>query len=810
MAKYSYTYRGSKGAQYEVEADSADQAKAQAEAYFASQNQTLRASDNGKPKSVKLGSTGSFDPNAGEIYWVQDQGYFQNVDGGTLQLTDNVNTYNVKPGLFDELQAQEKAGTLNVQHAPTGTALDAKLKGNDPIVQNDNKLYQNGQQIEDLDANRLANDTSIKSSSSSKIPKYVAPAKYSDDTYAQTAKALGYSSIDEASRVLKVPADDLVKNVNPNANLNTQSSASAPRVSAPTVALAPGSTDTNSVKQLQDFLVSQGYMTQAQVNTGYGTYGPQTTAAVKKWQEDHGVDNSTGPGYWGPRTIAAYTSSGPSTPAQTNIKDPIDVSGGGSLASGGAISLPKASGAQTAATYTTSLTTQIATLKDQIQKQADKQSAEYAKKINDLEQKERELEQLQTEGLADIKDATFRETAEKRAAYDLEKQRFDENYNANQALIGELDTLLTQGNTLITQMQETTGLASIMSPRISKTMTDVAARAGVIEAVLNARNGQMANAQNQLQTSLGAITSIYQDEIDYYTAAINFYGGLKGETTDKIKGLAADQKEYADVKLNLLSNELSQVQETAKLIQTALLDPDTALIYGAAGVTLKDSVETINQKLATYQYSQEVVDINNKMSSAGYSKSPIAGVQPIQIMDSSGKVTNWYKAGSSGDDFTLGTNQVRFSANGDVIARGPGSADSGGSGGSGSTATQIEQAKQFIKDNPNATRAELSVALRANTKLTDGDINAVLDAAKVNEEKASIAGNETTIAIALVKSLGDVAKAKAYLESGGTIEVNGTKVQLSQRQIDAVEAEMDAQYPTGKRSFWQSILPGGK
>lgn len=62
------------------------------------------------------------------------------------------------------------------------------------------------------------------------------------------------------------------------------------------------------MKKLQDYLVSLGYMTQSQVNTGYGTYGPQTTAAVAALQKSLGVDNSTGIGYWGPRTITAVTS----------------------------------------------------------------------------------------------------------------------------------------------------------------------------------------------------------------------------------------------------------------------------------------------------------------------------------------------------------------------------------------------------------------------------------------------------------------------------------------------------------------------
>lgn len=97
------------------------------------------------------------------------------------------------------------------------------------------------------------------------------------------------------------------------AGLNTISSIGTGSVQPPTVALAPGSTDTANVKKLQDYLVSQGVMTQDQVNTGYGIYGPQTTAAVKALQEKLGVNNSSGVGFWGPLTMATVTNSTQST-----------------------------------------------------------------------------------------------------------------------------------------------------------------------------------------------------------------------------------------------------------------------------------------------------------------------------------------------------------------------------------------------------------------------------------------------------------------------------------------------------------------
>ncbi len=77
-----------------------------------------------------------------------------------------------------------------------------------------------------------------------------------------------------------------------------------PTTQPPNTNLQPG-TRSNEVKQLQDYLVSQGYMTQAQMNTGPGIYGPKTKAAVTRLQEDLGVDNTTGPGFYGPRTRKA-------------------------------------------------------------------------------------------------------------------------------------------------------------------------------------------------------------------------------------------------------------------------------------------------------------------------------------------------------------------------------------------------------------------------------------------------------------------------------------------------------------------------
>lgn len=101
--------------------------------------------------------------------------------------------------------------------------------------------------------------------------------------------------------------------------VNTQPVASAPAPTAtggslPTSALQPGSTGP-AVQALQQWLVANGFMSQADMNTGPGVYGPKTTAAVAALQNKLGVNNSSGPGYFGPQTIAAVQNAISTTPA---------------------------------------------------------------------------------------------------------------------------------------------------------------------------------------------------------------------------------------------------------------------------------------------------------------------------------------------------------------------------------------------------------------------------------------------------------------------------------------------------------------
>lgn len=147
---------------------------------------------------------------------------------------------------------------------------------------------------------------SIAKASGSPSQSTPAPASSASSPYINQSQGNPYSvQSAPVSAPVSVASSPYNQSSNQYAQTTAPVSTQKSSVQPPSVALQPGSTDTANVKKLQDYLVSQGYMTQAQVNTGYGVYGPQTTSAVAAMQGHMGVNNSSGPGYYGPQTMTS-------------------------------------------------------------------------------------------------------------------------------------------------------------------------------------------------------------------------------------------------------------------------------------------------------------------------------------------------------------------------------------------------------------------------------------------------------------------------------------------------------------------------
>jgi|GEM_PF-5566675 len=95
-------------------------------------------------------------------------------------------------------------------------------------------------------------------------------------------------------------------------------------VQVPTSNLQKGSTNKAEVELLQKALVKLGYMTQAQMNTGPGTFGPATETALKNFQKANGL---TADGLYGPNTRNKMVSLGATTGSSGSTSSSGSLSG---------------------------------------------------------------------------------------------------------------------------------------------------------------------------------------------------------------------------------------------------------------------------------------------------------------------------------------------------------------------------------------------------------------------------------------------------------------------------------------------------
>ena len=225
-----------------------------------------------------------------------------------------------------------------------------------------------------------------------------------------------------------------------------------------------------------------------------------------------------------------------------------------------------------------------------------------------------------------------------------EKYGTEEVLASQKELLGELDQLLTEGNNLIKQQQEVTGLAAIRNPRIQQTMDDVAARAGVINAVVALQNTYLANAYQSIDRTIANITADRQDRLNYYNTILSL-------ANRDIVELTAESRRIAKEQTNVLKSDMENAQATVNMVKSLMLDPASALLMTQAGVSLNDSVETINAKMAEAQFANEVREAaNDIMDDGGVAITDPSSVPADQLRsftDSRGQV-HYYKIPKSG------------------------------------------------------------------------------------------------------------------------------------------------------------------
>ena len=364
----------------------------------------------------------------------------------------------------------------------------------------------------------------------------------------------------------------------------------------------------------------------------------------------------------------------------------------------------------------------------------------YNQQITDLRKQKTDLETKISDITATQKDiltkniepllAPFREDLEKS---ERERLKIEENFFANQKSIQELETLLTQAQAEIAEAEGVTGLSAIRSPRIAKLQEDMAARVGVIEAVMAARNNQIIVAENLIDRSISAIEADRQDQLTYYEALYNFYETQRDEEGEKLVQLSKDEKDFLIAQIGLLESDLETSQVAVDYIKGLLLDPKTAELAETAGILLTDSIEVVNTKLANAIYEQDRRDKINKFEIDGYEFLALPGQlegkpeeELVRIIDNRGNEMVFWKEEeeellSVAEAKSLGVpyGTTKAEAKGVVPGAGAGGAVFADDFGNEYDLGTVEGLNQYKASNPSVTYEDMNAFLDANAKGLD-------------------------------------------------------------------------------------------
>lgn len=324
----------------------------------------------------------------------------------------------------------------------------------------------------------------------------------------------------------------------------------------------------------------------------------------------------------------------PTTPQLGALQTPVPAS---SLTPSPAFDLPQPQAPIIQQEYVTSVTQDVQNARNALESEYKARQAQADKELERLRGEEKQITDKQQELTQPFREQL--ENAERERLY------INENFQANQRLVGELESLVGEANARLTGEQNRFASRSSIQAGYTRTLNDITARSGLIQSVMAARNGQIAQAYTLIDRSVAAIAADRNDELRFYDALLTL-------NNQKQLKLDTESKKIMDEETALLKGDLSKLEKTAQSIKDAMLDPDMALAYAEAGVTLLDTPEQINEKLAGFAYAKEVRDLSNEMASQGYTallpgQKPPVGAKVVTTTDTKGVSKTYYAKAST-------------------------------------------------------------------------------------------------------------------------------------------------------------------
>jgi len=315
------------------------------------------------------------------------------------------------------------------------------------------------------------------------------------------------------------------------------------------------------------------------------------------------------------------TPSKPSVPAAIPAQAPITDSSGAidatKLSGAGSVSMPQPTAPAAQESFQTGVQSSVDSAEANLNTSLAKQRDEGLERQDELNTK--------LEGIMKESDPAKRETSAQEgrimqnqldAAEDA-SATLEEDFNTRRSTVDELKKLLTQGNQLIERAKSQPIALSVLDKSISQTTQDVQARAGVLQAVLTGLDGNISEAHSIINNAQSAVSASWQDTLTYNEAYMNLV-----QTGELAKNKIYE--DYASSEVSLAKDKLDNIQATSDYLKKLMVTPDDAKFMARAGVSLNDTVDEINEKMAAQSQRDEINDTINDLSKDGYKYVPYA------------------------------------------------------------------------------------------------------------------------------------------------------------------------------------------
>ncbi len=281
-------------------------------------------------------------------------------------------------------------------------------------------------------------------------------------------------------------------------------------------------------------------------------------------------------------------------------------------------------------------------------------------------------------GQLDTQTQPFKEEIERS---ERERMGINEEIASQRTLLNELDSLLTESNSLVRQIsqQRVPGLAGLQqSERMMRTKETVEGRVAVIQAVMSARNNYIGQAYESIDRIKNDIQDDRKARIEYLNKVYDYYQETKDDAGNKIFNLSKQEEAMINKQIGLLEADYERAEKTAQRIKDLMLE--NPQMVAESGISLNDTEEEISKKLSDWQYVTEMRELKNDMESKGIKEVSMPNANTFEYTDSRGKVRyfqvpkeemafkdypaeykNWVLAGSPGNfaDFLSGEGIVK-------------------------------------------------------------------------------------------------------------------------------------------------------